>query len=697
MVFLNKTFIKSIIFFLLLSVHYPNIHAAPALPDLIRMKQPDGKELSLFLRGDEKVRWMESIDGYTLLYNVNKYIVYAIQNENGDIIPSNIPAEELSLRSSEQLNLLNTIPKKLFYSEKQIQLFNDIWEVKNTALKSAYGSGTLKSTKGKAYAICALIEFPDRPLTKTKEDFEILFNQTGYNLYGAKGSVRDFYYETSYGQLELTIDVVGPYKAKNSATYYGDNHDQYVRQLATEAAQQAFGNLSAEEISRYDNDGDGYIDAFHFLYAGYGEEAGGEPKSTIWAHKSDLMTMTFKNKKLNTYSCSPELRWNYGSDITHIGVICHELGHIFGAPDFYDANGGDVEFLGTDKWDLMANGCWNGTAPFGENRFWYAGSSPAHINMYQKIHFGWVEPETLSSSRFISEMPNSAENPLAYIYHTKTSGEYFVLENRQTKGFDSAIPGHGLLIYRVSIRNADIMTNSVNNSHPQRVYPVCASVSDYALPTNSVTSYGSIGSTGCPFPGSSKQTEFTDYSIPSALAWNRTETQKPITDITEKNGLISFHFMKSASVTNLSSRIEYLENSARITLSWNPPVSELPFKEYKIYRNDQLLQTTEGTTFRETVSEAGLYLYQVSVVYEDFESDKSSVEITIAFTSIESVSINQLSDQAEFYFYSLQGQLIFRTKSKNAFQSSFPELKAGIYILQIRDRNSIFNRKWIKH
>ena len=687
---------KSILFFLLLLPVFSYIHAAPAFPGLIQMKQPDGSELSLYVRGDEKIRWMESTDGYTLLYDNNKFITYAVLDEKGDMVPSSIVAKDDLLRSSIQREQLDSIPKKLFYSEKQIQIFNEIWDVRNTAVRSSSESGELRATVGTAYAICALVEFPDKPLTKTREDFELLLNQTGYNLHGAEGSVRDFYYENSYGQLELIIHVTGPYMAQNGMKYYGGNDDVYANRLASEVAQKTFSGLNREQIKQYDNNGDGYIDTFHFIYAGYGEEAGG-PDSTIWAHKSSMFQLTFQGLRLNTYSCSPELRWNKGSDITHIGVICHELCHVFGAPDFYDANGNSGgEYVGTGKWDLMAVGSWNGRSSLQDSQ-WYSGSSPAHINMYQKIQFGWVSPETLNSVRFIDGMPNSAETPFAYTYATQTSGEYFVMENRQKKGFDSYIPGHGLLIYRVSIRNSDITGNSVNNTHQQRMYPICASATRYNLPINSPTSYGSINSAGCPFPGSSGKTEFTDNTIPASLSWSGSETNKPITNITEKNGLISFHFMKSVSVTDLTSSVEKKDNgSVMISLSWNPPASANPVKEYKIYRNNQFLQATEQTVFREPVYSEGVYIYQLSVVYMDgSESDRVTTEVVVNFTSIENVVPDRISDQAEFHFYSLQGQLLLRTKSKSFFYSSLPELKRGVYILRIKDQNRISNHKWI--
>lgn len=679
--------------------------ASPAYPGLIKKKQPDGTIVYLYLKGDEKVHWMETEDGYSLLYDKNQNIVYAVSDEKGNLIPSSVKAQDVSLRSAETESFLKKIPKKLNYSTTQVNTLKSIWN--RTQKSSSETRVGLRAAVGEARAVCALISFPDKPLVKTREEFELLMNQTGYSASGAKGSVKDYYLENSYGNLDLTITVAGPYTVSKNGAYYGENDAngddkaQRVQEFAMEAARLVFRDPAINPAD-YDNDLDGFIDAFHIIFAGYGEEAGADANS-IWAHEYGFAPLTFGNKKLNVYSCSPELRGNSGNNITHIGVICHELGHIFGAPDFYDTDGTESngQFEGTGKWDLMASGSWNNN-----------GASPAHINMYQKIKFGWVNPFVLNQPQVITDMPNSVENAVAYRYNTATPGEYFVLENRQKIGFDQYVPGSGLLIYRVSVTNEDIFQNKVNASHPQKVYPICASA--WTDPIETPFSYGSINTAGCPFPGSSNTTSFTDYTFPSAQSWNKTNTGKPLTEIQEQGKKISFRFAMSdvEPVTNL----QITNEGQEVHFSWNKPSDEAT--AYNIYRNNQLLIKIVGknnTSYTQSNVNPGSYNYCLTALYNNEESAPVCKEITVSDqTAIQvlnpetSAIYPNLLKKGEMLtidlgykvesilsFYTISGQLIRQETITDSVVRRKMDFNPGMYVLQIKTNSQTFIQKII--
>ena len=499
--------------------------AVPADPNPIQFKQPDGTEITIRIRGDEKINWHETLDGYTLMFDDERYLVYATADAEGNLVPSTIRYYENQTQSgnSETAQFLAITKKGLFYSESQVNTLLQLWNVVSDAQEDADKAPILGTKK----ALCVLMSFRDRPMVKTNAEFNSLINQVGYATGGAYGSVRDFFIENSYGQMTLEVTVVGPYTTQNNMSSYVTNSGY--RAFAAEAARAADADVNYNDFAV-----NGTLETFHIIFAGYGDEAINNGQQ-IWSHKWQLASpITLDGVRISVYSCSPELRGSSGTNLTYIGVICHELTHVFGSPDYYDT--GSTGYIGTGSWDLMAGGSWNGS-----------GNRPAHINMFQKILFGWVTPEELTSSRHITNMPNSAQNPVAYTVTANSNGEMYVLENRQRVGYDSAVPGHGLLIYHVH-RNA-LTGNGSNASHPQQLYPVCASATT-KIPTSSVSSYGSINSGGCPFPGTANKTSFTDDTTPAAFYWSGSSSgggiNKPITEITETGNLISFYFMKSS-------------------------------------------------------------------------------------------------------------------------------------------------------
>lgn len=527
------------------------LNAGPAFPFPIEYIHPDGTKLTIILKGNEYSKWAQTVDGYTLLLNSQGYYEYATTDADNNLISSGIIAKDENERSAADNEFLSKIQKGLMFSETQ-QMERRAYSEK-AALEYTQMAFP---TKGSRKLLCILIGFTDKAITKPKADFNNLFNEEGYAVGNASGSVKDYYKSVSYNQLDLTVNVAGPYVAANNLNYYGANageNDIRPRDLVTEAI-----NLADKDVNfaDYDNDGDGVVDGVYIIYAGYGEDAGG-PANCIWAHASSISPITKDGKTISKYSCSSELRSNSGSVITAIGVICHEFGHVLGAPDFYDVNyetGG--EYTGTGAWDLMAAGSWNNY-----------GDTPAGHNPYTKVfRYKWATATELTSPGNYS-LTDALNTRSFYKINSTTTNEYWLLENRQQSGFDSAIPGHGLLIYHV---HKDIGSTYINSTYPQKLYPVCASA--LSNPGSIPSSYGNINSGGCPFPGTSNKTQFTDASTPNMKSWAGASTNKPVTNIAETAGVISFTFIGSSStapVANTLVATSISENSATINAQVN--------------------------------------------------------------------------------------------------------------------------------
>ncbi|MDR1973130.1 MAG: M6 family metalloprotease domain-containing protein [Bacteroidales bacterium] len=506
--------------------------AVPANPNPVEKTQPDGTKITVLIKGDEHVHWLESVDGYTLMYNDKKEVVFATHDSRGDLVPSKIiyRGQDLKAYRNVHKKAIEKIPVKLRYSPKQIEMRRQIRKMTSDAETSATGPQKAQAAVlGEKKVLCILASFSNKSFSKTKTDFENLMNQEGYTGGGNAGSVKDFYKENSYGKMSIVVTVAGPVTLPNTTSYYAP--DDKNKEFARVAAE-----LADAEVNYADYAVSGRVPTYHIIFAGYGDESIGNDDQ-IWSHQWGYAAITLDGVKVgDRYSCSPELRGGSGSTITAIGVVCHELCHAFGAPDYYDTDyeesGG--EYPGTGNWDLMASGSWNGGS----------GNCPAHINMHQKILYGWVDPITLTSATSVTNMPASADSAVAYIIQANANGEHYVLENRQKKKFDSYVPGKGLLIYHVH-KNA-LGGDCDNSSAPQEVYPVCAS-SSYSKPTSAVESYGTVNGGGCPFPGTSSKTSFGASTTPMMFAW-QTDTavaDKPITNIAENTTAktMSFDFM----------------------------------------------------------------------------------------------------------------------------------------------------------
>jgi M6 family metalloprotease-like protein len=130
-----------------------------------------------------------------------------------------------------------------------------------------------------------------------------------------------------------------------------------------------------------------------------------------------------------------------------LGVVVHELGHSQGLPDLYnyDTTGSGDTFVG--GWDLMATGSWN---PSGQ------GTSPSHPTTWCKNKLGWIQPTQIANinqswiasghNATILLNPQELQNRTLVIKILLSNGTYYLVEDRLKTGYDSALPGSGVLV-----------------------------------------------------------------------------------------------------------------------------------------------------------------------------------------------------------------------------------------------------------
>ena len=399
----------------------------------------------------------------------------------------------------------------------------------------------------------------------TRDKFDKKFNQKGYNEDDHEGSVHDYFYDQSYGQFDLTFDVFGPIKVSQNYAYYGENdknsNDKYVGILAAEACRLANQNYDINWAD-YDWDGDKEVDQVFIIYAGYGEHAGAS-KNAIWPHESSLTlakrsgdgegAIRLGGQIIDTYAMSCELRGTSGSKMDGIGAACHEFTHCLGLPDFYDVKytGG----FGMQHWDIMASG--NNNGPMGH------GEIPAGFTAYERWFAGWLNLIELDESTTITDMPCLNDEPVAYIiYNEGNHNEYFILENRQPTGWHQYVNYytgmHGLLVTHVDYYRDIWVTNTVNSVKKHQRMSIIPAGNNYGTFTGSTYSVTADQYRSHLFPGNRYVTELTNESHASCGGelFNRNiggtkYMNKPITDIRESNGLISFQFMGGSEAMDI--------------------------------------------------------------------------------------------------------------------------------------------------
>jgi M6 family metalloprotease domain len=352
--------------------------------------------------------------------------------------------------------------------------------------------------------------------------------------------------------------VVGPVTLSKPMAYYGQNdvdgNDKHPDEMVYEACKLA---AKSVDFSNFDYDNDGYVDDVYIYYAGMGEADGGSA-NTIWPHSWSLssagLSLTLNGKIVDAYSCSAELDGT-GSR-SGIGSFTHEYGHLLGLADMYDVDYDSYNGEGFDlgEWSLMAYGSYNGN-----------GCVPPCLTILERKLLGWANPTALTNSASLT-LPDLGSSSQGYMITTKDSGEYYLLENRQKNAnkWDQYLLGHGMLVYHVDMRSDAstslsyygtpvVMTyeemwtyNMVNAIKNHQCADIVEADNLRTYYTNGNASAYILGVKGDPFPGTSGIALFTDVTSPSMAIWNGTLLDKPITNIKEKNGVISFDFRGGA-------------------------------------------------------------------------------------------------------------------------------------------------------
>ena len=507
--------------------------AVPAKWGIVTLLHVNGNTIEAYLMGDEYFHYYQDVNTHQILF---------LNDEGRCYSPS---AAELTMRQQ--------------YATQRAERANT---TRMRAPRRTDWDRTVDRTPfdlhGKRKALLILVDFFDKPMTHSLEAIEAQVNEAGYKGNTCYGSVHDYFYDQSYGEFDLTFDVIGPITVSKKASYYGSNdtygQDKYPATMVAEACEMA--HEQGIDFADYDWDGDGEAEMVVCIYSGYGE-AQGASATTIWPHQWTLTEaleygdgpgrMEIGGTYIDRYLVLNELNGTSGRKLDGIGTFCHEYSHGLGLPDIYNTVGGST--FGMDDWSLMDSGCYNGD-----------GYHPCAYTAYEKMYCGWLEPTELTYGTEIEGMRAITDEPDAYIiYNEANLNEYYLLQNIQQRGWNEYAPGHGMLVMHVDYVPEIWDFNTVNNDRNHR----CCTI----VPADNNTYTSGTGLAGDPYPGTKKNTALTDTSLPAATLFtrnvdNRKFLGKPIENITETfaddkdNGTISFTFNGGTVVG-----IEQLETS----------------------------------------------------------------------------------------------------------------------------------------
>ena len=399
-----------------------------------------------------------------------------------------------------------------------------------------------------------------------------------YTIYGetytehiiSSGTARQYFHDQSWGQYNPIFDVIGPVTVSQNLAYYGQNdsyynQDSYPDKMISEACKLADTQFGVD-FTQYDNDNDGYVDFVYVIYAGFGEADGG-PANTIWPHNSTLIYQgqgikcIVDDKQVNNYACSNELQY-YGKVYNGIGTFCHEFSHVLGLPDLYITENKSTIHKTLGQWDILDYGPYNND-----------GNTPPSYSAYERFFCGWLTPRVLTDPENVTLHPLNETGDALLICTSDVHNlvgtnpnptDFYLVENRVKQGWDSYLPGKGMLLTHIKYSSSKWENNTVNNTKSSMGVDIVEADGVAPSYNENNPNNGYNGKAKDAFPSGAKQ-------------WTELENHE-ITNITLSNNLIKFLYVGG----------------------WAEGVEEVPCNEVqstKVLRNGQLYIIRNGHTY----------------------------------------------------------------------------------------------------
>jgi len=328
---------------------------------------------------------------------------------------------------------------------------------------SSYGNNSLPSLSSPSLLVVP-VQFSDLSSKWTTSKLNSLkgafigTNSDNSNSYWE--SLKSYYYKSSYGKLDLNItitDVLSPSIKASKFKKLEEDSDGNITGVGIETIIEndyssiTINNVKLKDnVSNYDSNNDGYIDAIWFVYNEFDIDYINN-YNKYWAYSS----ISFVDTPILSYAnMGAGFLFEDSKDGLDAHTLIHETGHLLGLDDYYTYESNkSYSCLGCiDMMDYNV----------GDH------------NAFSKFALDWVNPYLVDKSINISlkDFPSSGECIIlpSSSFNNSAFSEYYIIEyykptslnsfdNRESDVYYSTFSKSGILVYHVDARLAKIKYN----------------------------------------------------------------------------------------------------------------------------------------------------------------------------------------------------------------------------------------------